>query len=209
MALRANEGLRSNVGLFDMKEFERPWSRASTNPLKHHNINPTAAQSGLFCPQELLLPWAKWLVQTEYFPLIKAQPHPTGQKYSVTCWPIHWLANTFPLQKSSSAHLRVLTYEREYTVEAPLWSYHFGELLLACKIKMLDDKVTIIYFLDVKVNTDWNRREIGPEELWHFSLVLSLLFALTKYSCSASHWSPMQSACHKTRPQSIGLFWWL
>lgn len=123
--IRAYECLQWSVCAFDMKEFEKSWCGASTISLKHHNINPAASTpQRLFCPQEVLLLWAKWLVQTEYFPLIKAQPRPTGQKYSVTCWPIHWLANTFPLQKSSSAHLKVLTYESEYTVEARLRSHH-------------------------------------------------------------------------------------
>lgn len=99
--IRSNEGLWPNVGLLDMKEFEKSWSGASTNSLKHHNINPTAAHSRLFCPQKVWLPWAKWLVQTELSPLIKVQPNPTGQKYSVTCWPIHWLANTLPFQHIS------------------------------------------------------------------------------------------------------------
>lgn len=35
------------------------------------------------------------------------------------------ISKHFPSQKSSSAHLRVLTYESEYTVEAPLSSNHF------------------------------------------------------------------------------------
>lgn len=48
---------------------------------------------------------------------------------------MHWLANTLPLQKSSSAHLRVLTYEMEYAVEALHWSQNS-------------------FFLDVKINTN-------------------------------------------------------
>lgn len=151
------------LGPHDMKAFEKPWSGTTTNSLKHHNINPTAARSELLCPQELPLPWAKWLVQTEYSLLIKARLHPTGQrcpkkaarKYSVTCWPIHWLANTFPFQKYSSAHLRVPAYERECTVEDPLWSQHIGELLLVLEIKMVDDRVNSIFFLDLTVKRGW------------------------------------------------------
>ena len=148
--IRANECLQCNAGLFDMKEFEKSWSGASTNSLKHHNINPTApTPQRLLCPQEVLLPWAKWLVQTEYSPLIKAQPHPTGQKYSLTCWPIHWLANTFLLQKSSSAHLRVLTYESEYTVEGLLWSHHFAVGLWKRNAGLQGDEI----FLKIGVRT--------------------------------------------------------
>lgn len=45
-------------------------SGASTDSLKHHFINPTAAQFRLFCPKEVLLPWAKLFIQTEYSFLI-------------------------------------------------------------------------------------------------------------------------------------------
>lgn len=148
--IRANEDLCSTMGLSGRKSC--PGHQPI--PLKIPILTPQLPSLNCFVSRKFYCSEPNDSFKQNTPPWSKHSPPPTGQKYSVTCWPIHWLANTLAPQKSSSAHLRVLTYEREYTVEARLWSLHFGELLLACKIKTLDDRVTGNFFLDVRVNTD-------------------------------------------------------